>query len=1192
MAAHLGFRRVGATTAAILCGLIVACEQQSFAPATTPSLSRARVVQVPRTRVIEPGDAGVPVLPGIGAWMSAAGADLINSTFIEASGRTWALESTGTDLVELRGASDGSVDLSTVRRIDVRSVGLRNPQGLTNDPATGRLFVVDGGPRVVVIEPGSDGDYRTPITSEIELPADLAHVRGIAFDAITGHLHVLDRRSGKLAEVSATGRIVATRDLSELALGNAEAMAIAPSSDATDDPSDMSVFIAASGTITEVSLSESAVTEVIATSAATFVRTTETSRYSPPSPDPSGIAYASHLDALLIVDCEVNEMPIYAGANVFETTLSGSLTRAWTTTSFSNEPVGAAYNPANRHLFISDDDKRMIFEVDPGVDGKYSTADDRITSFPTPAFGSNDPEGLAFDGAQGVLYIADGVNAQVYRVAPGPNGIFDGVAPTGDDVASNFDTQAHGLLDPEGIAFDSNLGRLYVVGKPSTRVFELSTTGALIGTIDISAAAADKPAGLEFVPASTSGGTPMLYIVDRGVDNNSDPNENDGKLYQFSLPASSGNNPPSVTVSAPANGAVYTEGTDITFTGTASDVEDGSLTASLAWRSSRDGALGSGGSVTTSGLSIGTHTITASVTDANGAQASATVTITVNSATSGNSVQVRISASADDAEESATGSMSLTSGALELVFAKTNQLVGMRFNNVTIPAGATITSASVQFQADKANTDPASLVIHGQAADNPVAFSTSARISSRPRTAGQVSWSPAPWTAAGQAGAGQLTPSLTPIVQEIVSRPGWRSGNSLVIIVTGTGKRVAESFNGLPAAAPLLRVEFSTGPNVAPTATNVTVSGTPQVGRTLTGNYTYADANADPEGASTYRWLRDGAPISGATARSYVLGQADEGGSIAFEVTPVAVAGANPGESVASTAVGPVTPAPVNTAPSATNAMISGGAQVGQAVTGNYTYADADGDVEGASIYRWLRGDVAISGATARSYTLVPADQGALIRFEVTPVAASGTSPGAAVQSQAIGPVAGAGTATLVQVRVAASADDAEESPSGSVSLTSTDLELVVDGTTNKLVGLRFNGVAIPRGATITGAYVQFQVDEVSSDATSLTINGQAADNALAFSSTAKISSRPRTASSSAWSPAAWTTTGQAGTSQQTSNIGAIIQEIVNRPGWQSGNSLALIITGAGRRVAEAFDGVPAAAALLRVEYSVGSPTP
>jgi hypothetical protein len=62
---------------------------------------------------------------------------------------------------------------------------------------------------------------------------------------------------------------------------------------------------------------------------------------------------------------------------------------------------------------------------------------------------------------------------------------------------------------------------------------------------------------------------------------------------------------------------------------------------------------------------------------------------------------------------------------------------------------------------------------------------------------------------------------------------------------------------------------------------------------------------------------------------------------------------------------------------------------------------------------------------------------------------------------------------TVIDVRVAASSDDAEESSGGSVSLTSSDLELVTDGTVVQTVGVRFRSLAIPKGATITAAWIQ-----------------------------------------------------------------------------------------------------------------------
>ena len=81
---------------------------------------------------------------------------------------------------------------------------------------------------------------------------------------------------------------------------------------------------------------------------------------------------------------------------------------------------------------------------------------------------------------------------------------------------------------------------------------------------------------------------------------------------------------------------------------------------------------------------------------------------------------------------------------------------------------------------------------------------------------------------------------------------------------------------------------------------------------------------------------------------------------------------------------------------------------------------------------------------------------------------------------------------------VAVGSDDAEESATGSVDLKSSDLELVTESTV-QTVGIRFAGVAIPKGATVTNAYIQFTTDRNSSAATSLTVAGQAADSAATF---------------------------------------------------------------------------------------------
>ena len=88
------------------------------------------------------------------------------------------------------------------------------------------------------------------------------------------------------------------------------------------------------------------------------------------------------------------------------------------------------------------------------------------------------------------------------------------------------------------------------------------------------------------------------------------------------------------TITAPANGSSFAQGTSVTFTGSGSDLEQGNLTGSLVWTSNIQpgGTIGAGGSFSRSDLIVGTHTITASVTDAGGLTDTDIRTITITAA--------------------------------------------------------------------------------------------------------------------------------------------------------------------------------------------------------------------------------------------------------------------------------------------------------------------------------------------------------------------------------------------------------------------------------------------------------------------------------------------------------------------------------------------------------------------------------
>jgi len=198
---------------------------------------------------------------------------------------------------------------------------------------------------------------------------------------------------------------------------------------------------------------------------------------------------------------------------------------------------------------------------------------------------------------------------------------------------------------------------------------------------------------------------------------------------------------------------------------------------------------------------------------------------------SGGTLDIKVSTSSDDAEQCLSNSaMDLSSGDLELIAdgncSGSNQQVGIRFQNMTIPQGASITSSYIEFTAETPRSGTTNLTFYGQAIDNAPTFTlTAGNITSRTKTSASVAWNSVPaWNTDGEK---KQTPDLSTVISEIVNRAGWASGNSLVIIVTGTSgsNREAYSYNGSSANAPLLHVVYNQGAPSSAAAGGVGRSG-------------------------------------------------------------------------------------------------------------------------------------------------------------------------------------------------------------------------------------------------------------------------------------------------------------------------------------------------------------------------------
>lgn len=192
-------------------------------------------------------------------------------------------------------------------------------------------------------------------------------------------------------------------------------------------------------------------------------------------------------------------------------------------------------------------------------------------------------------------------------------------------------------------------------------------------------------------------------------------------------------------------------------------------------------------------------------------------------------------ASGDDAYQ--TG-VTVNTSATAMYLSANGDIIGLRFTNITIPVGATVTLARVRghFQTGTAN-----LRIHCEAADNAVGFTTASNnIGARPKTTAYTAWN------AAVTGGQQDTPDITAAVQEVADRGGWASGNALVVLLQNQAAAglTLLSYDG-GAVIPRLTIEYTIpSPGGEPAIDSV-------VSSSLRGSNNYSFSVPIPAGSGT-----------------------------------------------------------------------------------------------------------------------------------------------------------------------------------------------------------------------------------------------------------------------------------------------------------------------------------------------------
>ncbi|MGR8950253.1 MAG: pilus assembly protein [Gammaproteobacteria bacterium] len=496
------------------------------------------------------------------------------------------------------------------------------------------------------------------------------------------------------------------------------------------------------------------------------------------------------------------------------------------------------------------------------------------------------------------------------------------------------------------------------------------------------------------------------------------------------------------------------------------------------------------------------------------------------------------------------------------------QTIGIRFQSVPIPANATITDARLVFEVDNTSVPgynaPIDILISGESmAGSRATFSTAdhplVRIANS--TASVVDWETGEFPAEGET---LTTSNIAAILNELVTDAAWPAigGADMVFflvkdpaaLASASGSREVDA-TGPGRTSPLLTFEYTTCTGAAADV----VTGLRFEGVSIPQGSTITSARID--------FVATGAPGTGNPDLVVEMEEVDDAAPFS-----------NAAFSTRSFIGAPVRGKDWDTGstPALDNSWV---------VDTTYSTPDLTDQVQ-KIVERsgWC-------GGNAMMFMVERVGGDPVFRTAYSYEADSALAPRLVVTYDADNPQGGATgciRSTIVNL-IEAGTDDAEEAADGSMEVSGTDLEMVEDSSTQQ-VGLRFIDIPIAQGTTITSAKLVFTADETDSGTTSLTFAGQLSPDASAFSNSdndiSDTGNRPRTSATAAWSPPAFAAEGA---TYEATGIGPIVQEIVNQAGWSSGNSLAILISGSGKRVADSWDGSPATAPRLVIEFE-GTP--
>ena len=183
------------------------------------------------------------------------------------------------------------------------------------------------------------------------------------------------------------------------------------------------------------------------------------------------------------------------------------------------DPLNTAFDKKSESLYVLNRGKSELVKIKADDRGLPDASAPPIR-YAVQAFGIKDPQGIAFDQANGRLFVLDASDSQIVSIAPHAALGFDATEAVRSNKIQKTPLKKLGLGLLKGLAYNPGNGHLYVSDPSQKKLYELTQDGAIVSTFDLASLGINNPSAMTFAPSVDNTDDPNIYdlfILDNGL---------------------------------------------------------------------------------------------------------------------------------------------------------------------------------------------------------------------------------------------------------------------------------------------------------------------------------------------------------------------------------------------------------------------------------------------------------------------------------------------------------------------------------------------------------------------------------------------------------------------------------------------------------------------------------------------------